>query len=137
MLSTSCYPFYFTFSLCYFHVFPLSMVAASHRCCHSPLLKYCVRYSRSRYHCRFRYLAFDTLGGTDIFWPLLRKRWSWMNQICCCRSAKWDSFNIVSLNTPALILPRLYCFCPCSSAYLLRSLSSVSLAILHIYIFSS
>ena len=70
-------------------------------------------------------------------WPLLLcARWIRIHQIRLCRLAEWDTVDIFPPIVPNLVLPRLYCRCPCCTAYLLPYLSSISLIILHIFCFT-
>ena len=117
------------------HISPLSILAASRCCCHSPLLKYCVQYGRSRHHLHFRYLASDTLGGTLLCRLLLRNRCSWSHWSRCCRSAKWGAINVFPPNMPVIVLPYLYRHHTHHYASLLPS-SYATLTTIHFFFFA-
>ena len=134
MVSTSCYPVILLSVCANSNILPLSMANASHRCCRSPLLKYRVRYGRSRHRCRFRYFASDMLGGMLLCRQLLHERWSWSHRSHCCRSAKWGAVNVFSPNTPALVLLRQYRHRTRRQASLLPS-SSSALTTIRIFFF--
>ena len=83
-------------------------------------------------HC-YRYSVSDTIGRPLLCWPLLFMIWRRIHKRRSRRSTKWDTVDILPPIMPDPVLPCLYCHRPCRTAYLLLSLSSITLTILYMF----
>ena len=92
-----------------------------------------IRRVRHR-HC-YRYPVSDMLDRPLICWPLFFIRWRLRHQSRRCRSTNRDTVNVLPTVIPDIVLPRLYRCRPHHTAYLLPSLSFVTLIILHLFFF--
>ena len=92
---------------------PLSMAAASRPCRRGLPLIYHVWYGWSRHRHRFCYSASDAIGGTLLCRTLLCGTQRRSHQIHQYSSAKWDTVNVFLPIMPDLVLPCIYCRCPC------------------------
>ena len=88
---------------------------------------------RSVHCCLCRHPAYSTLYGAIIFQPLLCGSRRKSHQSRRFHSAELDTVNVVPHIMPGLVLPCLYYHHQHCTEYLLPSLSSDNLIILHIY----